>query len=490
MTWEDTSFEDSEDSEFYDEELDEILGKIDEITDSEEEDQQQELISLCDLAIERVGLSQPDNIELYDFLYWTAGYACLELAEDDMPIERGLNYINLIRNRFAQWHLAYARIHFYRENFKATIEHLDLLEKAVNKSIKNKALDRDTVQMFRQICAIGRMRTYLATGEVEKYEACVSKYLTLILKNGVLTGLNHFVVAQDFIRFVSNMNHLNSLLAIEDTFGAMLGMKEIINSQICFLQGDVLESNRYAYYAKRRVTEGDEFDSDLWETFLDDEKDTTTPNFSIGAFECLSLDSPPGIYCLMESRATQYLSDNMNAQDAYHDNEIRLIFPIKISEFGFEGQQFYEGDGLGYSLRYSDENIVRIDIYVYDKAYSDLEEGINSQEVLTEFDEFYSMINYMQTQGDYINALELNSGEKTFKSKAIRFLWSQFQYEILPAENVQFFGEVISNIFLTTYNGKFVKVRLTLKKNEHNELEEDIEAFMTAFSMFLENSRQ
>jgi len=151
------------------------------------------------------------------------------------------------------------------------------------------------------------MRINLATGQMKEYEAFFSEYLRLITHYGIQTGMNHFGVSQDLIRFDSNVQHLEAVLPIEDEFGALFGMQEALNSQISFLKGDINESNRFAYDAKERVTKGDVFDADVWRTFLVDENDKTAPHFTIGAFECPFLDRPPGVYCLLEERNNKYI---------------------------------------------------------------------------------------------------------------------------------------------------------------------------------------
>jgi hypothetical protein len=315
MTWDDHLFEGSADNDDIDKELDGILRKIDTINDSEEEGQQQDLIALCDSALELVETSQPGNTELLDLLYWLAGYAYLELADEDELITRGLSYINLITDRSSKWHLAYAQIHFYKENFKEVLEHLDLLEKTLISDIRNKIFDRETAQTFRQMSKIGRMRTSLATAQMKKYDAHFSEYLRLITHYGIQTGMNHFVVSQDLIRFNSNIRNLVSDLSLEDEFGSLFGIKEALRSQIAFLQGDIIESNKLALAAKKQVTEGEVFDAEVWRNFLEDENDTTTPNFTIGAFECPLLDNPPGVYCLMEERSNDYSEWLISKQD-------------------------------------------------------------------------------------------------------------------------------------------------------------------------------
>ncbi len=485
MGIEDPPFEAFGDNDLFDDELDEILGKISEILDSED-DQQHELIRLCDIALERVARSQPENTELQDSLNWSAGYAYLELAGEDLPIEKGLSYINLIRNRFPQWYLAYAQIHFFHESFAQTLEHLDLLENTIKKDYKNNDIDIESVQRLRQLAAIGRMRTYLAMGEMKKYDSCFSKYLFLISKHGIQSGLNHFGVCQDLIMFDSNVRHLTSLLPMDDEFGTPFGMKEALLSQSSFLKGDMNRSNRYAYIALKRVTGAYE---EIWDIFINGENDPTTPHFTIGAFECPSLDSPPGPYCLMDLRAAKYISDNNILQDVYYDEDIGVNFPTKIASFDYQFQQFYDAPGAGYSLRYGDTNLVKIDIYVYDYEHTDIEDGISSERIITEFDDFYSGISYMESQGSYKNAMKLNSGEKNFSSDNIRFLWAQAQYEVVPGDEVQFFGDIITSVYLTGYKGKFVKVRLTVKKEAHDEKEKDITAFMDDFSVLLSNPR-
>jgi hypothetical protein len=306
MAWNDLLFDDSEGSDALDEELDEILKKIDKINDLDEEGNQKKLIKLCDSALKLTELSQPGNTKLIDLLYWLAGYSYLELAEDFRLIEKGLSYINMIANRQARWHLAYAQIHFFLENFEETQEHLNLVETRIEKDIESNSIDDDGVEAMRQLCLIGHMRTYLATEEIKKYDSCVADYIKMISKNGTQTGVNHFVISQDIIRFDSNVEHLSSLVKVEDGFCELLALKEAMLSQISFLQGNIEESDKHAYEAKIKVTNDGALNHEIWQEMLDDENDKSSPKFTIGGFECPLLDSPPGVYCLMEERSINY----------------------------------------------------------------------------------------------------------------------------------------------------------------------------------------
>jgi hypothetical protein len=179
-----------------------------------------------------------------------------------------------------------------------------------------------------------------------------------------------------------------------------------------------------------------------------------------------------------------------HSQEAYFDEESALIFPMEIGKFDFQGQRNYEQPGLGYSLRYGDDNFFKVDIYVYDNTYKEIKDGISSKEVADEFNSAAANITSMEKLGYYENVEELYIGEAVFGQKGFKFLWAQFQYEQTPADEVQYFGKRISNTYLTAINGKFIKVRLTLKKKEQIARKGDIDSFMKDLSAVLLNPNQ
>ena len=186
--------------------------------------------------------------------------------------------------------------------------------------------------------------------------------------------------------------------------------------------------------------------------------------------------------------AIMAFSGQIYAKDAYRDKEIGLSFPLKLAGFEFQGHHNYEKPGLGYSVRYQDDRLFKIDIYVYDNTYKDIGDGSSSKRVGDEFNSVLAIFPYLEKNGKYRNVKELKKGKKKYGTNGVEFLWAQYQYEQSPGEGVQYYGKRISNTYLTAKKGKFIKVRLTFKKNELNKREKDTKEFMKELSKMLNGS--
>src|SRR3989338_1100981 len=88
-------------------------------------------------------------------------------------------------------------------------------------------------------------------------------------------------------------------------------------------------------------------------------------------------------------------------RDPLVDRELGVAFPESIASLTFEGKQQYNDPKLGYSLRYQNEDLVKADIYVYDKGYTDIKEGVSSKRVQEEFAEVINVFPDMERTGKY-----------------------------------------------------------------------------------------
>lgn len=177
-----------------------------------------------------------------------------------------------------------------------------------------------------------------------------------------------------------------------------------------------------------------------------------------------------------------------HAEEAYRDQSTGIVFPEKIGSLKFQERHEYKESGLGYKLRYQDERLFKVDIYIYDKTYQDIGSGIESEKVKAEFNEVLMVIRYMEKIGKYQDVKELKRTEKQYGHGGVRFLWARYQYKQTPGKDVLYHGERVSDTFLTAKNGKFIKVRLTLNKEQLRERKKDIQEFMKQLANLFEAS--
>lgn len=177
-----------------------------------------------------------------------------------------------------------------------------------------------------------------------------------------------------------------------------------------------------------------------------------------------------------------------HAKEAYRDQSIGIVFPEKLGSLTFQERHDYKEAGLGYSLRYHDERLFKVDIYVYDRTYQDIGSGIASERVKAEFNSVLMVLKYVEKMGKYQDVKELKRSKKVYGDNGVKFLWARYQYKQAPGKGVLYLGERISDTFLTSKKGKFVKVRITLKKVQLQEREEDIQEFMKQLANLFEGS--
>ena len=176
------------------------------------------------------------------------------------------------------------------------------------------------------------------------------------------------------------------------------------------------------------------------------------------------------------------------AADGYKDEETGLVFPAELAGFQYWGFHEYPMPGLGYSVRYNADDTVKVDIYVYDMNHKVIENGIASARVIDQFNTVLGNLSYYEKKGTYLNLKELERGNKKYGPKGMEFLWARYQFEQSPGEGVVYHGERLSDTYLTGWKGKFIKVRLTLKKDAFDQRKESIEAFMQGLAGILDKS--
>ena len=158
------------------------------------------------------------------------------------------------------------------------------------------------------------------------------------------------------------------------------------------------------------------------------------------------------------------VSSNLSAQDLYQDKNLGVRFPEKIGDLKYQGREAYEKPGLGYSIRYQDDSLFKVDIYVYDKNIKNIGSGIDSKKIKDEFASILMIFPYMQKIGKYNKVKAVEKGQK--KIGKTTFLWAQYEYKQAKGDGTFYLGSRLSDTFLVGKNNLFVKVRMTLKKED------------------------
>lgn len=171
--------------------------------------------------------------------------------------------------------------------------------------------------------------------------------------------------------------------------------------------------------------------------------------------------------------------------EAFKDDAIGVTFPKQLGKLRFYQQHQYPQKELGYSLRYSNDKL-KVDVFVYNKDFTNLEEGANSSKVSDEFEKMVSEILIMEKYGAYSDVKRLGKEIKSIGSH--QFLWGKYQY--YQHKGTDYPGMRISQTYLTVKTGSFVKVRITLPMSEFEEKEQEINEFIKALAKALYPEKQ
>lgn len=160
------------------------------------------------------------------------------------------------------------------------------------------------------------------------------------------------------------------------------------------------------------------------------------------------------------------------------DNVLGVTFPERIGKLTFQGRREYQGPGLGYSMRYQDEHLFKVDVYVYDNNLPDIGDGVNSMRVKDEFVSAIKVFSLMEKIGKYKDVKNLDLSTTAYPQGSLQFLRHRCQYrQSADAGNV-YLGLRISETYLSAKSGKFIKVRLTLPEGDFTERQSEISGFV------------
>jgi len=170
------------------------------------------------------------------------------------------------------------------------------------------------------------------------------------------------------------------------------------------------------------------------------------------------------------------------ANAAFHDESIDLTFPPRLSGLDFAEKEAYPVPELGYSVRYVLSNLIKLDIYVYDKGLPNISGGDSSAVVIDEFSQTVNALEVLEDMGKIKNLKSLDEGIRELKGKGGTnvFLWARHTYDQCHEEGVESSDHRISESYLTGFRNRFLKLRITYKESAPDGerlTKEAIEAF-------------
>ena len=187
------------------------------------------------------------------------------------------------------------------------------------------------------------------------------------------------------------------------------------------------------------------------------------------------------VFALLFLAALPLLAE-LPANAAFHDESIDLTFPPKLSDLDFAGKETYPLPELGYSIRYVLSNLVKLDIYAYDKGLPNISDGVSSAVVIDEFSQTVNALQALEDMGKIKNLKKLDEGIRELKGKSgtNTFLWARHTHEQCREDGVVSSDPRVSETYLTGFRNKFLKLRITYKQatpDGERLTKEAIEAF-------------
>jgi len=179
-------------------------------------------------------------------------------------------------------------------------------------------------------------------------------------------------------------------------------------------------------------------------------------------------------------------SEKGEGPGGYLDKQLGLRFPARMGEFKFQSRITYEEPRLGYVVRYHDDSLFKVDIYVYDNNIKDIGSGIDSKKVRDEFVSALSNFSHMQKLGKYKDVKVVEKGQKNLgKTKC---LWAQYEYKQVIGDGTLFTGSRLSDTYLVGKSGLFLKVRMTWKKDDSEKKKAAKDELLKILGDLLESS--
>ncbi|MCJ8331741.1 MAG: hypothetical protein HRT89_16480 [Lentisphaeria bacterium] len=157
------------------------------------------------------------------------------------------------------------------------------------------------------------------------------------------------------------------------------------------------------------------------------------------------------------------ISSILFAEDGHHAKNVAIRFPAKLGDMTYKGVIKYAKPG-GFSVRYQDASQFRIDIYIYDGNKPNIGSGIDSKVLKNEFASVLLVFPYMEKLGHYKDVKIVDKGQKKVGETA--FLWAQYSFEQINKGGGNYLGKKISDTYIVGRKNYFIKLRMTMKKED------------------------
>ena len=170
--------------------------------------------------------------------------------------------------------------------------------------------------------------------------------------------------------------------------------------------------------------------------------------------------------------------------ESFSDEKLFLTFPAELGQLKFGGYESFEEPGMGYSIRYSNSDNMKVDIYVYDKGLLSIADGTTDPAVAKELASSNSTIRFFEEQGKYLDVKNLGEGvyPDESESDSVKYLFSRFQYRQTVRPGVTFAGQRISETYIRGFRDHFVKVRVSYPESSEKQSIEEREILLTHLS--------
>lgn len=172
------------------------------------------------------------------------------------------------------------------------------------------------------------------------------------------------------------------------------------------------------------------------------------------------------------------------ANESFSDEKLFLTFPAALGHLKFGGYESFEEPGMGYSVRYSNSDNMKVDIYVYDKGLLSITDGTTDPVVAKELASSNSTIRFFEEQGKYLDVQKLGEGvyPDESESDAVKYLFSRFQYRQTVRPGVTFAGQRISETYIRGFRDHFVKVRVSYPESSEKQSIEERQVLLNHLS--------
>ncbi len=159
------------------------------------------------------------------------------------------------------------------------------------------------------------------------------------------------------------------------------------------------------------------------------------------------------------------VAQNVGAAD-YIEKQTGVAFPDAIAQFTRVEVQELSDQRLGVAIRYVVPGLAKADLFIFDLGMREIETGVASRLVISQFERMKRDIFTLQDRGLYSDVKSLGepSDIELPRIGDLRLLHARPSYsERAPSGELK--SKVFSHAYLTGYRNKFLKIRITYPVN-------------------------